>query len=189
MIGEAALLAVDVPLPERIRLRRVTSESDVRALSVMHEEIFGGRSAEEMADALLRRLGFRDGMELWVAAAEGEIVSAGRLEPVPATEFAGVWGGATRPEWRGRGIYRALTAAPCTISACAWQEVDPQRLNRKLAPDPRTIGTSEGLDDDALPVGRRQVGARGTPAASNAPAFANDARARLDVSRFAQPAR
>ncbi len=27
------------------------------------------------------------------------------------TEFAGVWGGATRPEFRGRGIYRALTAA------------------------------------------------------------------------------
>src|SRR4249920_3027247 len=33
------------------------------------------------------------------------------LEPVPATEFAGIWGGATVPEWRGRGIYRALTAA------------------------------------------------------------------------------
>ncbi len=64
-----------------------------------------------MAEALLRRLGFGDGMELWVAAADGEIVSSGRLEPVPGTEFAGIWGGATRPEWRGRGLYRALTAA------------------------------------------------------------------------------
>ena len=27
------------------------------------------------------------------------------------TTIAGIWGGATRPEWRGRGIYRALTAA------------------------------------------------------------------------------
>ncbi len=34
-----------------------------------------------------------------------------RLEPVVGTEFAGIWGGATRPEWRGRGIYRSLTAA------------------------------------------------------------------------------
>ena len=50
-------------------------------------------------------------MELWVAEADGEIVSSGRLEPVPGTEFAGIWGGATRPEWRGRGLYRALTAA------------------------------------------------------------------------------
>lgn len=39
------------------------------------------------------------------------MVSAGRLEPVEGTGFAGIWGGATRPEWRGRGIYRALTAA------------------------------------------------------------------------------
>ncbi len=33
------------------------------------------------------------------------------LEPVRGTDFAGIWGGATREEWRGRGIYRALTAA------------------------------------------------------------------------------
>ena len=41
---------------------------------------------------------------------------AGHLAPagstrVEGTEFAGLWGGATLPEWRGRGIYRALTAA------------------------------------------------------------------------------
>ena len=111
MIGEAALLAVDAPLAKGIHLRRVTSERDVRALSAMQEEVFGGGFADEMADALLRRLGFGDGMELWVAEAGVEIVSSGRLEPVPGTEFAGIWGGATRPEWRGRGIYRALTAA------------------------------------------------------------------------------
>jgi GNAT superfamily N-acetyltransferase len=111
MIGEAGLLAVDVPLPKGIQLRQATSEPDVRALSAMQEEIFGGGFADEMATSLLRRLGFGDGMELWVAEADGEIVSSGRLEPVPATEFAGIWGGATRPEWRGRGIYRALTAA------------------------------------------------------------------------------
>jgi hypothetical protein len=50
-------------------------------------------------------------MELWVAEAEGQIVSAGRLEPVAGTDFAGIWGGATLEAWRGRGIYRALTAA------------------------------------------------------------------------------
>jgi GNAT superfamily N-acetyltransferase len=111
MIGEATLLAVDVSLPMGIELRRVTSERDVRGLSAMQEEVFGGGFAEEMAAALLRRLGFGDGMELWVAESGGRIVGSGRLEPVPATEFAGIWGGATRPEWRGRGIYRALTAA------------------------------------------------------------------------------
>lgn len=111
MIGEATLLAVDVPLPEGVGLRRATSEADVRALAEMQEQVFADTVADEMADALLQRLGFGDGMELWVAEAGGLIVSSGRLEPVPGTEFAGIWGGATRPEWRRRGIYRALTAA------------------------------------------------------------------------------
>lgn len=48
--------------------------------------------------------------ELWIAVVDDEVISAGRLEPVAGTEFAGLWGGATLPEWRGRGIYRALTA-------------------------------------------------------------------------------
>lgn len=50
-------------------------------------------------------------MELWVAEHQGVIISAGRLEPVPDTDFAGIWGGATRKEWRGREIYRAVAAA------------------------------------------------------------------------------
>jgi len=64
-----------------------------------------------MADAVLRRLSLEDGMELWVVEVGDRMVSAGRLEPVRGTDFAGIWGGVTRAEWRGRGIYRALTAA------------------------------------------------------------------------------
>jgi GNAT superfamily N-acetyltransferase len=111
MIGEARLLAVDVPLPDGVTLRRVTEEADVRAMCAMQDEAFGDNLGEHMAAGLLRRLGRDDGMELWVAEAEGRFVSAGRLEPVHGTSFAGIWGGATRAEWRGRGIYRALTAA------------------------------------------------------------------------------
>jgi predicted GNAT family acetyltransferase len=111
MIGSAEALAVDLPLPPGVTLRRVTAEADVRAMSAMQDEVFGDPPSDEMANALLRRLGFGDGMELWVVGAEGRIVSAGRLEPVAGTTFAGIWGGATRAEWRGRGLYRALTAA------------------------------------------------------------------------------
>ena len=111
MVGETRLLAVDVPLPAGVSLRVVTDESDVRAMCVMQDEAFGDAVSERIAEALLRRLELRDGMELWVAEAEGEMVAAGRLEPVAGTRFAGLWGGATLPRWRGRGIYRALTAA------------------------------------------------------------------------------
>lgn len=112
MIGEARALAVDVPLPEGVTLRRIVEEeSDVRAMTTMQCEVFGDSLGDEIADALLRRLALGEQLELWVAEADGQIISAGRLEPVSDSEFAGIWGGATRPEWRGRGIYRALTAA------------------------------------------------------------------------------
>ncbi len=111
MIGEAGSLALDVPLPEGVALRRVTAEDDVRAMSALQDEVFGDPVSEERAEAVLNRLSRDDGMELWVAEVGGRMVSAGRLEPVRGTAFAGIWGGVTRAEWRGRGIYRALTAA------------------------------------------------------------------------------
>ncbi len=111
MIGGARQLAGDVAIPEGVTLRQVDQEADVRALSAMADEVFGDPVSEQRADALLRRLSFDDGMELWVAEADSQMVSTGRLEPVRGTAFAGIWGGATRPQWRRRGIYRALTAA------------------------------------------------------------------------------
>lgn len=111
MIGPASALAVDVTLPAGVCLRRVTQEPDIRAMSAMQDKVFGSPISDGNAEAILRRAALDDGMELWVAEHQGLIVSAGRLEPVPDTEFAGIWGGATLEEWRGRGIYRALTAA------------------------------------------------------------------------------
>ncbi|GGB82954.1 acetyltransferase [Knoellia flava TL1] len=113
MIGDARMLAVDIDLPEGVRVRQVTDEADVRAMLAMQAEVFGDDPDEAAAhDAqVLHRLATRDDMEMWVAEVDGEVVSAGRLEPVDGTDFAGIWGGATRPEHRGRGIYRALTAA------------------------------------------------------------------------------
>lgn len=93
MIGEARALAVDVPLPEGVALRQVSHERDVRAMSAMQDEAFGEPVSVDRADAVLARLAKDDGMELWVAEADGQMVSAGRLEPVAATDFAGIWGG------------------------------------------------------------------------------------------------
>lgn len=111
MIGEARALDIEVPLPRGVGLRRVSEENDVRAMSAMQDEVFGNPVSDHMAEELLRRLDLNDGMELWVAETERQIVSAGRLQPVVGTDFAGIWGGATREAWRRQGIYRALTAA------------------------------------------------------------------------------
>jgi ribosomal protein S18 acetylase RimI-like enzyme len=111
MIGEARLLAVDVDLPDGVIVRRVTEEADVRAMSVVFGEVLGDPDPEETAKALLQRVSVDDGMELWVAEVRGRIIGTGRLEAVPGTDFAGIWGGAVPEDWRGRGIYRALTSA------------------------------------------------------------------------------
>jgi hypothetical protein len=111
MMGQARLLAVDVTVPAGVTLRVVTDEADVRAMSAMADEAFGDPVSDERAESLLRRLALRDGMELWVAEADGVMVSAGRLEPVENSVVAGIWGGSTLEPWRGKGIYRALTAA------------------------------------------------------------------------------
>lgn len=111
MVGEAAALAVDVPLPPGVIVRRIDDQPDRAALlaatSALQREVFG-----RGGDDLLARVERSGGdMEVWVAQAGGAIVSAGRLEAVPGTEFGGLWGGCTRESWRGQGVYRALTAA------------------------------------------------------------------------------
>lgn len=110
MVGRAELLAVDVTLPTGVTLRRVRTEDEVRATSAMQDEAVGVPRSEERAQDLLRRLELDDTVELWAAEVDGRVVSAGRLEPVAGSDFAGLWGGATLPAWRGRGLYRALTA-------------------------------------------------------------------------------
>lgn len=110
MVGEARLLAVDVPLPDGIGLRAITSEQDVRAASIVQDGVFGSPASEARVESQLRGIAAGES-EMWVAEADGEIVSAGRIDMVPDTEFAGIWGGVTLEKWRGRGIYRALTAA------------------------------------------------------------------------------
>nr|WP_245354343.1 GNAT family N-acetyltransferase [Brachybacterium sacelli] len=111
MIGPLTALVGGARVPDGVRLRRVLEEEDVRAVSAMTDRATGREAAEERADALVATLGRAEGAQLWVAEVEKEMVSAGRLVPVPGTVFVGVWGGATLPEHRHRGIYRALTAA------------------------------------------------------------------------------
>ncbi|GEP38789.1 N-acetyltransferase [Nocardioides psychrotolerans] len=115
MLGEAeALLAAAVEPPAGIVVRRVDRLADrvalLEAAADMQVSVFGrGGSGAD----LLARVERSEGLtEVWVAeSADGVVVSAGRLEMVPGTQCAGLWGGATLPGWRGLGIYRALTGA------------------------------------------------------------------------------
>src|SRR4051812_42697561 len=115
MVGEAEKLAVDVDLPEGLTVRRVDDQPEpgreavIREAAQMQHDVFGSGPSSDQVLERLERMG--DAETFWVAEAGGRVVSAGRLNRVEGTEFAGLWGGATLPEWRGKGIYRALTAA------------------------------------------------------------------------------
>jgi hypothetical protein len=113
MVGAARSLAVDFALPAGVVVRRVDDLPDrdaivTEAADVQREVFGGGPTAREVLDRLDRMGGLET---FWVAEAAGRVISAGRLARVAGTDFAGLWGGATLEEWRGRGIYRALTAA------------------------------------------------------------------------------
>ena len=112
MLGEARLLAEHVPLPAGVRLRRIDDQPDplpdLTLAAAAQQRAFGvAFGVQDFVRQLESKRGF---IEIWVAEAQGEVVCTGRLEVVPGTEFAGIWGGGTVPEWRGQGIYRALTA-------------------------------------------------------------------------------
>ena len=90
VVAEAASIP---PPPDDVELRLVTDEFvDLAA------EVFGDRfELPEKAVAV-------------VAMVDGHPVSGGRVDFEDGVEFAGLFGGITLPEFRGRGLYRATVA-------------------------------------------------------------------------------
>jgi GNAT superfamily N-acetyltransferase len=115
MVGRAELLAAPVALPDGVVVRRAGEgadlRDDVRRASATAAAIFGRSTNSDLEERVERLVREPELVGLWVAEADGEVVASGRLEVVPGTAFAGLWGGGTLEPWRGRGIYRALVAA------------------------------------------------------------------------------
>jgi GNAT superfamily N-acetyltransferase len=110
MIGEVAALTLDTEPPEGIRVLPVTDRAGVDLVAEVHAKAFGTDSSR-LRHQLAARLTADPDTVVAVVALAGDIpVSAARMELVPGTRFAGLWGGGTVQEWRGRGIYRALVA-------------------------------------------------------------------------------
>jgi GNAT superfamily N-acetyltransferase len=110
MVGEIAGLALDTEPPEGVRVVPVTDRAGVDLVADVQEKAFGV-DASRFRRQLLDQLTAGTGTVLAVVALAGdEPVSAARMELVPGTSFAGLWGGGTVRHWRGRGIYRALVA-------------------------------------------------------------------------------
>ncbi|MFI5826772.1 GNAT family N-acetyltransferase [Streptomyces sp. NPDC051578] len=113
----ADLAGLPLEPPEGITLRVVEDEAGVDLMMEAHALAFGverPRIREQVLDLLRER---PQTIEAVVAMAGATPVSSARMEMLPGCSFAGLWGGGTAPEWRGRGIYRLLIAHRARLAA------------------------------------------------------------------------
>jgi GNAT superfamily N-acetyltransferase len=117
LVAETASISNEVVLPDGVRLEPVTDEAGVDALLAVRALAFddpspdlGPRLAEQLRAA-------PESLQIVVAMAGDEPISAARIEFVSGTEFAGLWGGGTIPAWRRKGIFRALVAYRAGLAA------------------------------------------------------------------------
>ena len=109
LIGDVQQLPHESPLPDGVELREITDEAGVEAMARVNLEGFGEQAGEGFRSTVLKEI--RAGRTRMVVAFAGERpVSMGRVEFYAGTEFGGLFGGATVPEFRGRGIFRAIVA-------------------------------------------------------------------------------
>ncbi len=92
VVAETATIA---PPPSNVDLRE-----DPAAFVDLAERVFGRSHGS----------GFPEHSIAVVALVGGVPVSGGRVDLEPGMDFAGMFGGITLPEFRGRGLYRAVVA-------------------------------------------------------------------------------
>jgi GNAT superfamily N-acetyltransferase len=93
-------------LPDGVRLATVTDEAGLDLMIELHDRVFG--ADPHLRAALVAQLRSPETTVMVLAMAGDEPVCSARVEFGAGTDFAGLWGGGTLPQWRGRGIYRAL---------------------------------------------------------------------------------
>jgi GNAT superfamily N-acetyltransferase len=110
LVAEVAELALDTAPPPGVELRPVLDEPGAAALVAVVNEVFGGDHAH-LGSALLRHIAREPSTAAAVVAfAEGVPIASGRVEFPDRGDFAGLWGAATVPAWRGRGVFRSIVA-------------------------------------------------------------------------------
>lgn len=104
-------------LPEGVTLRQVAARVDFDRIAAMEQQIWGEDHTDlaEMFES--EREADPDSISIIVAEAGGDVVAAAWIRFESGTDFATLWGGATLPEWRRRGIYRAMVAHRAAMAA------------------------------------------------------------------------
>ena len=114
---ETVLVAESAGIVERLKgresvdgitIRLVTERADFERIAAMESTVWN-ENWSWIADDLVRRQA-TGRTDIYIAEADGEVVSAAWAVYKQGTDFAGLRGGSTLAEWRGKGIYKALVA-------------------------------------------------------------------------------
>lgn len=136
LVAEIAGLNLEVAPPPGVELVPVVDAAGVATVVAVHDQVFGGDHSG-LGRELLAGLGERAAAVVAyagrtpIAAARVEFDNGAVLDPgsgiVPssapaarprgATGFASLWGGGTIPDWRGRGVFRAMVAHRAKLAA------------------------------------------------------------------------
>jgi GNAT superfamily N-acetyltransferase len=134
MIAPVPAVAAEPSLPEGVAVREVAERRDFGRIAQLEEAVWGEEHGglDDLAD---EREADPGSLRIFVAEAGDVTVCAGWMRFPSGTEFATLWGGATMPEWRGRGIYRALVAHRAGLAAARgrrYLEVDASDDSRPI---------------------------------------------------------
>ncbi len=109
MVAEVAGLPRSDP-PPGIRIVQVSDPAGVALMVDVHEDVFGTDHSRFRAQLLWQIQNDPLSQTLVLAMDAERAVCAARVEFPSQGQFASLWGGGTRVEWRGRGIYRAMVS-------------------------------------------------------------------------------
>ncbi len=119
VIAAVADIAGEARLPEGVSLREVTSRADFERIAALEQAVWGDEDQQSWLVEMLEseRAVDPESITIVVAEAGTTVVCAGWIRFERDTEFATLWGGATLPQWRRRGIYRATVAYRANLAA------------------------------------------------------------------------
>ncbi|WP_020659400.1 GNAT family N-acetyltransferase [Amycolatopsis benzoatilytica] len=135
LIAPLDAVADSAPPSAEFVVREASGHDDLLRIATLSAAVFGNDEAAVAADLLARSRADSGTTTHVVAEADGQFVAASRLEVVPGTGFAGLWGGATLPGWRGRGLYRALVShrvGAARARGIAYLQVDALPTSRPI---------------------------------------------------------
>jgi GNAT superfamily N-acetyltransferase len=111
LLGFAEEVAAEPVLPEGVVLRQVSEAEELRRFADQQTAVLGV-DCSWVAAYLGARVSADPGqITILVAEAGDRFACTALVEYCPGTDFVALLGGATLPEWRGRGLYRAMIAA------------------------------------------------------------------------------